>query len=132
MAGKKRNIEELLNHEENERPAPKKRLGTPTKKTSNTLQSCKQGFADRKNSSIPTTRSRKADDSDNRSVTSPPLANETNSSIPASRKHKVDDSDDTSITSPRKRTDTTKTKEVEASTPKGNGPPIRYTTRRTR
>lgn len=132
MAGKKRNIEELLNHKENEIPAPKKRLGTPTKKTSNTIQSCKQGFADITNSSIPTSRSRKADDSDDRSVTSPPLASKTNSSIPASRKRKVDDSDDTSIMSPRKRTDTAKTKVVEANTPEGNGSPVRRTTRRIR
>ena len=103
MAGKKRTLEELSNHEENELPTPKKRLGTPTKKTPNNPQLSKQ-----------------------------PLANKTNSSIPASRKRKVDDSDNQAVTSPRKRTDTARTKGVEASAAEGNGSPVRRTTRTNR
>ena len=104
MTGKKRTFEELPNHEENELPAPKKRMGTtPTKKTPNNPQLSKQ-----------------------------PLANKTNISIPASRKRKVDDSANQSVTSPRKRTDTTRTKGVEASAAEANGSPARRTTRRKR
>ncbi|KAK0513184.1 hypothetical protein JMJ35_004170 [Cladonia borealis] len=76
--GKKRNISELANHQEDEVPAPKKRPGPP-KKTTYNPETSKQ-----------------------------PLANRTNSSIPASRKRKADDSADQSITSPQKRTQTTK------------------------
>ena len=103
MAGKKRNIEELVNHEEIEVPAPKKRLGTPKKNTTHNPQPPKQ-----------------------------PLANKTNSSTPASRKRKADDIDDRSIMSPQKRTDTTKAKGVGASASEENGSPARRTTRRKR
>ena len=103
MAGKKRNIEELPNHQEDELPAPKKRRGTPKKKTTYNPQTSKQ-----------------------------PLANKTNSSTPASRKRKADDSDDRSSMSPRKRTQTANTGGVEARASEGNGPSTRRTTRRTR
>ena len=103
MAGKKRNISEHPNHEENEPPAPKKRLRSPTKKKTDDPQPPKQ-----------------------------PLANRTNISTPASRKRKADDTNDPSIMSPRKRTDTAKTKGVEANTSEGIGSPVRRTTRRNR
>ena len=102
-AGQKRSLDELLNHEENELPAPKKRLRTPRKNNVQISQTPKQ-----------------------------PLANRTNTSIPASRKRKADDSDDPAITSPRKRTDTMKMKGGEASTSEANGSPVRRTTRRNR
>ena len=152
MAGKKRNIDELPNHEENELPSPNKRLGRPTKKTTYNLQTSKQPLAKGTNSSIPASRKRKADYSNDPSIMSPRkrtettemkgleasasegngLANRTNSSIAASRKRKADDTDDPSITSPRKRTDTAKTKGVEASAAEGNGSPTKRTTRRNR
>ena len=103
MAGKKRNIEELPNHQDDELPAPKKRPETPKKKTTYNPQTPKQ-----------------------------PLANRTNSSIPASRKRKADESDDQSILSPRKRTETAKNGGVEPSATEGNGSSTRRTTHRTR
>lgn len=103
MAGKKRTIDELPNHEENALPAPKKRLRTPKKNNIHNPQIPKQ-----------------------------PLANRTNGSVPASRKRKADDSDDRSVTSPRKRTDTAKMKGGELSTSEANGFPVRRTTRRNR
>ena len=103
MAGKKRNIEELSTHQEDELPAPKKRPGTPKKKTTYNPQISKQ-----------------------------PLANKTNTSTPASRKRKADDSDDQPSMSFRKRTQTAETGGVEASASEGNGSSTRRTTRRTR
>ena len=101
-AGKKRNIEELSNHQEDEAPAPKKRPGTP-KKTTNNPQTTKQ-----------------------------PLANKTNTSIPATGKRKADDSGDQSVMPPRKRTETATTGGVEARASEGNDSSTRRTTRRTR
>ena len=103
IAGKKRNISELPNHEEDELPPPKKRPGPPKKKTTYVPQTPKQ-----------------------------PLANKTNTSIPESRKRKADDSDNQSIMSPRKRTETTETEVGEARVSEGNGSSTRRTTRRTR
>ena len=102
-AGKKRKIEELPNHQEDEPPAPKKRPGTPKKKTTYNPETSKQ-----------------------------PLANRTNSSIPASGKRKADDSHDQSMMLPRKCTQTAKPGGVEASASGGNGSSTRRTTRRTR
>ena len=102
MAGKKRNIEEVPEHQEDELPASKKRPGRPKKKT-NDPQLSKQ-----------------------------PLASRTNGSIPESRKRKADDSDDQSVMSPPKRAETAKTKGVETSASEGYGSSTRRTTRRTR
>ena len=102
-AGKKRKIEELPNHKEDELPAPKKRPGTPKKKTAYNHESSKQ-----------------------------PLANRTNISIPASGKRKTNDPDDQSTMSPRKRTQTTNTGGVEARTSEENLSSTRRTTRRSR
>ena len=152
MAGRKRTIEELPDREENEPPAPKKRLGTPTKKTTDNLHLPKQPLANRTNTSTPASRKRKADDTNDPPIMPPRkrtensetkgiedsaserngLANKTTSSMPAGRKRKADDSVDRSIMSPRKRAETAKTKGVKPSTSKGNGSPARHTTRRTR
>ena len=103
MAGQKRTIDEIPNREENEIPALKKRLRTPKKDNTHGPHTPKQ-----------------------------PLANRTNTSIPASRKRKANDSDDPAIASPRKRTDTAKMKGREASASEANGSPVRRTTRRSR
>lgn len=120
MAGKKRNIAELPNHQEDELPAPKKkRPGTPKKKMPHNPQSPKQPLANKTNTSIPASRKRKADDSAERTVMSP-------------RKRNADDSDDQSLLSKRKRTEATKTEGVEARASEENGSSTRRTTRRTR
>ena len=98
--GKKRKIEELPNHQEDEPPTPKKRPRTPKKETTYDPQTPKH-----------------------------PLANRTNSSIPASGKRKADDLADQSTISPRKRTQTTKTREVEARASEESGSPTGRTTR---
>ena len=103
IAGKKRNINELSNHQEDEPPARKKRPGTPKKETTNNPQITKQ-----------------------------PLANKTNTPMPASRKRKADDSVDQSVMAPRKRAETAKTEGVEASASEEYGSSTRRTTRRTR
>lgn len=146
MAGKKRSISELPNHEENEPPAPKKRLRSPTKKTTDNPQLPKQPLANRTNTSTAASRKRKADDTIDPSIMPPRkraevtemkgleatasegngLANRTNTSIPASRKRKAGDSDDRSVMSPRKRTETMKT------TSERYDSPARRTTRRNR
>ena len=71
IAGKKRNISELPNHEEDELPPPKKRPGPPKNKTTYIPQPPKRPFANKTNTSIPAIRKRKADDSDNLSIISP-------------------------------------------------------------
>ncbi len=103
MVGKKRNLEELPNCQEDELPASKKRPGRPKKNTADNPQLSKQ-----------------------------PLANRTNISTPTSKKRKAEDSEDRSIMSPPKRAQTAKTKGVEASASEGNGSSTRRTARRAR